>query len=997
MYSSSKRQAAAATGLLPDVPRARAWLLAVATFFVIALVAVWQVPQYLDWVRYRSSIEALASAKLGQPVAIHGAISLNLLPQPVLTAAQVDVGGGGSAQPSIHVEALRLRVALWPLITGRVDARELVLQGANIRVPWNADAGLQPARTPPWLTAFRARIEDGRLTIGQLEFTGIEATLASQETGAMAASGSAKFSGQDWHFTARLTAAGADGAAGLNVSLDGQGKAAGLGAGFAGQLAPDGTLTGTISSRGPNLALLLPSPRAAFRAEGRLTIGGGLVALDDLALQIGNSPASAAIALRVTPNQQLDIAISAGRLDLDAWLPVLLHDGPTIAGVSLPIGMDFSVESAALGGGALQHVRAAFDLSQGYLTVRDFSAALPGNGHLELSGRVARSDPSHPRFEGDAELDAPVLRATLQWLHDAAPGLLPADYLSRLPDGVLQRAALSAHVVAGSDELSLQRLAGTVDGSALVGTTTFRRGAPLAIAADIALDRLALDPWRPRRQLDPGNLAKSLTGLDIGLRLAIGTTEFGNVSARNVDVEAIVAAGSASLRRLTAVVDGVRLTASGNLAADGRISEGQLKLVADDATPLSAMLPTAWRGTPALWHGPIALTAQADGVPGKLGLGIKLRIADATLDAQPTVDLTSGRWSGEMTLRHPGARRLLATLGLPEHIGLPDLPAWIGDGSLSLVAKLSGATNRLTANSFDLTAAALHLAGELAIDTASEEPRVTGQVTADMLPLPLPNGASGVPLPIGMLRGWQAEVGVTLRKMMAGSAIILRDTSAMVTVSDGALRIGQLDGQLAGGTLAANFLFNGVAHPPTLALQAQISKARLATPLADTPIDLGAGTVAAEIDVSAIGYSPATILATLTGRLSATVTDGALTGFDLFAVRQAVERTDAASVEQAAKDALMSGTTSFDQLDIVCGLAQGDIVLTKARMRSSAGDGMISGDLNLPTRSLDLLLTLRPALANAPGISVRLAGPLDQLKQTPELASLARYVAERVH
>src|SRR6185437_3393327 len=110
--------------------------------------------------------------------------------------------------------------------------------------------------------------------------------------------------------------------------------------------------------------------------------------------------------------------------------------------------------------------------------------------------------------------------------------------------------------------------------------------------------------------------AKALNGLDIALRLAVGTAEFGNVSARNVDVEAIVAAGSASLRRLAAVVDGVRLTASGNLAADGRISEGQLRLAADDATPFSAMLPTAWHGTPALWHSPIILTVQADGVPG---------------------------------------------------------------------------------------------------------------------------------------------------------------------------------------------------------------------------------------------------------------------------------------------------------------------------------------------------------------------------------------------
>ena len=118
-----------------------------------------------------------------------------------------------------------------------------------------------------------------------------------------------------------------DGAAGLNVTLDGQDKANGLGASFTGQLAPDGTLAGTIASRGPNLAVLLPTPPVPFRADGRLTVRSGLAAVDGLALEIGGSPANGAVALRVAPTQRLDIALAASRLDLDAWLPVLLRAG----------------------------------------------------------------------------------------------------------------------------------------------------------------------------------------------------------------------------------------------------------------------------------------------------------------------------------------------------------------------------------------------------------------------------------------------------------------------------------------------------------------------------------------------------------------------------------------------------------------------------------------------------------------------------------------------
>ena len=125
---------------------------------------------------------------------------------------------------------------------------------------------------------------------------------------------------------------------GWTSTLDGQGAANGLGASFTGQLARDGTLAGTIASRGPNLALLVPAPPVPFRADGRLTVGSGVAAVDDVAMEIGGSPARGAVALRVAPDPRLDIALAASRLSLDAWLPVLLGAGTTIAGIECRLG-----------------------------------------------------------------------------------------------------------------------------------------------------------------------------------------------------------------------------------------------------------------------------------------------------------------------------------------------------------------------------------------------------------------------------------------------------------------------------------------------------------------------------------------------------------------------------------------------------------------------------------------------------------------------------------
>src|SRR5262249_11582765 len=199
--------------------------------------------------------------------------------------------------------------------------------------------------------------------------------------------------------------------------------------------------------------------------------------------------------LRVSPVQRLDLALSASRLDLDTWLPVLLGASNSVAGIDLPIGVDLSAKAAPLGGDLLENVRAAFELSHQALVLREGSALLPGNGKLLLSGAVKHADAARQEFEGDARLSAPVLRTTLQWLHKAAPDWLPDNALSRLPDGVLQHATLSAHVSANRDAVLLRAVTGDVDASSVAGSLGFRRGAVPAFSADLTVDQLSLDDW----------------------------------------------------------------------------------------------------------------------------------------------------------------------------------------------------------------------------------------------------------------------------------------------------------------------------------------------------------------------------------------------------------------------------------------------------------------------------------------------------------------------
>jgi uncharacterized protein involved in outer membrane biogenesis len=111
------------------VRAARLLLFGVIGLLLLALAAVWLVPGRLDWDRYRSTVEAIASSALGRRVTIEGPISLSLLPEPEIVAGGVNVAGASDGSGAIlRVRALRLRVALVPLLSGRIVPRELVLR-----------------------------------------------------------------------------------------------------------------------------------------------------------------------------------------------------------------------------------------------------------------------------------------------------------------------------------------------------------------------------------------------------------------------------------------------------------------------------------------------------------------------------------------------------------------------------------------------------------------------------------------------------------------------------------------------------------------------------------------------------------------------------------------------------------------------------------------------------------------------------------------------------
>ncbi len=992
----------------------------------LALLAAWLLPGRLDWNRYRDTIEAVASSTLGRPVTIAGKITLSLLPEPELTAAGVVIGvprsdtpgsdtpGSDAPGPAMQVQALRLRVALLPLLAGRIEARELALHGAALAIPWPLAPGDLAGWPPEWLAAFSARIEASQMRLGSVALTGIDAALATSDSGALTASGTAQLAGQPIRFTARLTAAGADGAAGLDVALDGQGRLAGTGVGFVGQMAADGTMIGQVMARGRDLSLLTAAPSVPFQAEAAMRVSGGRIGFDDLALNVGGIALGGSADLRLLPTPRLDARLSAARLDLDAWQPVLFRLGPT----GMPVGLDLSAGAAGLGGGVVRDLHAVLDLSEGQIALRELTALLPGEAALHLSGQVQRTDPARPRFDGTAHLAASSLRMTLNWLDGAGLSLFPG-----LPADVLNTVTMSAHVAAEPGLLALDRIDAKVDGATVggelrlwpgsktqdakapdtkAGATKPGAGKPNeghpAIVAALTVDRLALDPWLAGQW---PTLARLFNGQDLDLRLHADAASLAGQDISGLSLDAASQSGQGAsqgdgqlvLRGLEATLRGVHLVASGTVGGSGRVSEGRLDASTDDATPLADLLPQSWGPTEVFWRGPASLSAQFAGPPEALGLHLRLEMADARLEAWPVFDLKNGRWAGPLTLRHPGAPRFLAALGLP------GTEQWMGEGSLSVIAQLSGTPGRLAADQLDLIAGPTRLSASLNLDTSLDVPRLGGRITADVLTLPRPLPTDQTPLAFASLHGWQGSLAVTARQILVGLLPAATQAAGVVSLSEaGALRVDPFTARLGDGVLSMTLALNGTAEPPSLALDATLSGATIDGALTGLPLDLLSGRADATLGLTATGHSPAAMLATLSGAASAHVGDGALTGFDLFRARlaaQRAERKTAPTAEAALRDALAGGSTGFERLELVGSVSNGVLSLHDSGLQGSTGTVDLAGSVGLGAATLDLHAALHPALANPPEIGLRLTGPLAAPHRAPELAGFLRWVGAR--
>jgi AsmA-like C-terminal region len=514
--------------------------------------------------------------------------------------------------------------------------------------------------------------------------------------------------------------------------------------------------------------------------------------------------------------------------------------------------------------------------------------------------------------------------------------------------------------------------------------------------------------------------AASVTAIDLNLRLAAESVAWGGIEVRRAALDATLESGRLTLRRLGFSLGGMDAALAGTTAfppAAGaaaaaaapttiRFSDLTLEL-GGTAAGLDALLPS---GSPLAdflpAEGlPVALRLAGGGPAEAVALRVEGDVGELRLEAQGTVDAPARRGGGTLTLRHPGAPRLLAPL-----IGR-GADAWLGQGSFALIAALGASAEGLTAEHLDLVAGALRTRGQgLALTLAGvPRPRLTGRILAERLPLPGAAtlvGARSEPLGLERLGRLDAELAVEAERLEIEGAPVVERASASLRLAAGNLRIEGAKARLGGGTLEGTLVVEaggsapggGAAAVPRLALEAQAAEVALAAPLfGGLPLDVAASRVQGALRLHAAGHSPAALAATLAGEMTLDLRDGRLLGYDLAAVTEAARLPGLPEAEATLRGVLArsgDGETPFERLELQARIEEGRVVLTRAVLTGGGGSGATAaGSADLARGTLDLVVSAA-VMEGAPPVDLRLTGPAEDPRRLPEPAAFLRWKAE---
>ena len=995
------------------------WI-ALAGIAVPVVVALVVAPRLIDWNRFKPEIVALVERATGRTLAIDGDLGFALLPVPTLSAAGVRLGGAPGAPDLVRLKSLDARIAFGPLLGGRIVADSLALVEPSLVIAADGAAGGWPSGLEDRLGFGRVIVVDGSIEwqrpggVVRIDRINAEITGASPAGAAFAGpvklSGDAAWRGQFWRFDLGIGQLGAP--APVNLSIGLRGGAANLR--LTGTLDPDAErwLTGRLRADANRLPAVLaafgvagalPAPLGQpASAEAALQVSRDRIALNDLALTLGDDQrASGALGLALASGS-FDQTLAVNRIDAERWASLLPAPPPAAAPAPVLRGtIDLSVDAVLWRGGVIRQARLGGVLGSAGLTVKQAGAQLPGGSDIALFGQLSLGDA--PRFDGQLEGGADNLRSVFAWLK-LDTDAIPADRLRR----VSLTTGLSITPVA----VELANLDLRFDASRLTGSVVATAGARPALGINLRLDRLNLEAYLPRRAAAPPSGPAPydwLTRFDANLRLHVDQLTYDTLPLQGLEIDASLERGVLRLDELsTENAAGLHATIGGIVRRAAWPAELELTATAQADDPSRVLQLLGYDlATPAL--GPLSASVSATGALDHVRLAVDLGLAGGTLHASAeAADLLAPRGALALSLHHDETVRLLRAL-LPAY-----RPAAEALGALALTGTLSLDTDHLALTDAALTLGATRLELRAGADLANPRLSLTARLAGAGLALdPLlprrlaerpavPLGAdlwtvlAGVPSTLAALGAIDASATIELGTLDYAAQHAV-GVALDLAVHERSLTAARFSAEGWGGHVTLSGAFDPLREP-ALSLRATLAgvaaEPAVRALLGAAPLD---GRLDLEASVTASGTTERALLGSLAGEGRLSLHDGGLAGLDLAALASrlrpgAVGNDQARGVEQD----LSHGRTALATLAGAFSVRGARLATDDMTASGPGGDIALAGGLDAATRRLDVGLTVQPAGAPAPPPArLQFSGSLDAPTRTIDDQALLAFLAAR--
>jgi hypothetical protein len=497
---------------------------------------------------------------------------------------------GASMPDMIRLKSLDARVALAPLLRGRVVVESMVLVEPDIlleRSP-NGPPNWHFLRPPSMdfvedvgddLAVNRLIVVGGTVSFvnaGRLErLSGINADITAERlAGPLRVQGDFTWRGLPWRIdlnTDRFAPAQTTAISAV-LGLRGGGSELRF-SGAATLMASRPVLSGMLRAdlarfREIMTALEVPVPtELAHRtmAEATLTLDEERLALEGLSVRIAEARLSGSVVVALSPAATGETTLKVGLIDLDKWpsqappdaapadlLASLRVFSRVMAGCWSVQGEGFRLRDVVL-----RDWRLVGDLSPDSLSLREASGHLPGGTDLVLFGVGDLGE--SPSFKGSIEFATEAVREPWGWLGLPMP---PAD-----PDR-LRQASLTARLGITPGSVAVEDLKLRLDGTRITGAVGWTStGARPSATLDLTLDSVNLGAYWPTGMPLSAEMLALLKRVDAVGSLRTGPVTYGETTLDSTDIQGELRDGVLSFKEVKLALKEDRLTVQGSVAA----------------------------------------------------------------------------------------------------------------------------------------------------------------------------------------------------------------------------------------------------------------------------------------------------------------------------------------------------------------------------------------------------------------------------------------------